>query len=116
MTCMRDQKPGEPLPLASPSSDKREASGESPSKASRAGLVWFRWGWTVFMVVATSAPYLLNWLSTPEGFCYTWILPPYPGRFKQSMEQSPLVWRSILKEAEKVFENRAVAIYKRKHG
>ena len=42
------------------------------------GLSWFRFAWTVLLVVATSAPYLWNWLSTPAGFHYTWILPPYP--------------------------------------
>ena len=30
------------------------------------------------MVLATSVPYLLNWLATPAGFHYTWIVPPYP--------------------------------------
>ena len=38
----------------------------------------FRLGWTAFVVVATSVPYLLNWFSTPAGHQYTWILPPYP--------------------------------------
>ncbi len=37
----------------------------------------WRWGWTVFMVLATSVPYLLNYYSTPAGFHYTWIVPPY---------------------------------------
>jgi hypothetical protein len=40
-------------------------------------LSWFRFVWTGFVVAATSAPYLWNWLSTPPGFHYTWILPPY---------------------------------------
>jgi hypothetical protein len=31
-----------------------------------------------FMVAVTSLPYLLNFFSTPAGFRYTWILPPYP--------------------------------------
>jgi hypothetical protein len=44
----------------------------------RTGLTAFRWGWTAFVVVLTSAPYVLNWWSTPAGFHYTWILPPYP--------------------------------------
>jgi hypothetical protein len=30
------------------------------------------------MVVVTSIPYLLNFFSTPAGYHYTWILPPYP--------------------------------------
>lgn len=29
------------------------------------------------MVVATSVPYLWNFASTPRGYHYTWILPPY---------------------------------------
>ena len=33
---------------------------------------------TAFVVLATSVPYLLNWLATPAGFHYTWIVPPYP--------------------------------------
>ncbi len=42
------------------------------------GLTVFRWSWTAFVIVATSAPYLINWSSTPAGFHYTWILPPFP--------------------------------------
>ena len=30
------------------------------------------------MVVATSVPYLWNFATTPSGYHYTWILPPYP--------------------------------------
>ena len=30
------------------------------------------------MLVATSAPYLVNFFSTPSGYDYTWIIPPYP--------------------------------------
>lgn len=30
------------------------------------------------MVLATSVPYLLNFFSTPTGYHYTWIVPPYP--------------------------------------
>jgi len=44
----------------------------------RGGLRAFRWGWIAFMVLATSVPYLLNFFSTPAGYHYTWILPPYP--------------------------------------
>jgi hypothetical protein len=44
----------------------------------RTGLRVFRWGWAIFMVLATSFPYLLNFASTPAGYRYTWILPPYP--------------------------------------
>jgi len=43
-----------------------------------AGLNAFRLGWIIFMALATSAPYLLNFFSTPAGCHYTWILPPYP--------------------------------------
>jgi len=35
--------------------------------------------WITFMVLATSVPYLVNYFSTPPGFHYTWIIPPYPG-------------------------------------
>jgi hypothetical protein len=42
------------------------------------GLTVFRWGWTTFIVVLTSAPYLIDWWSTPAGYQFTWILPPYP--------------------------------------
>ena len=38
----------------------------------------FRLTWTAFVVVATSAPYLFNWLTTAVGDHYTWIVPPYP--------------------------------------
>jgi hypothetical protein len=41
-------------------------------------LFLFRVAWTAFIVLAVSVPYLLNWLATPSGFHYTWILPPYP--------------------------------------
>ena len=30
------------------------------------------------MVAVTSVPYLSNYFSTPAGYHYTWILPPYP--------------------------------------
>ena len=42
------------------------------------GLRAFRVCWIAFMIVATSLPYVLNWLSAPPGYHYTWILPPYP--------------------------------------
>lgn len=42
------------------------------------GIRAFRCGWTTFLVCATSVPYLLNFGSTPAGYRYTWILPPYP--------------------------------------
>jgi hypothetical protein len=38
----------------------------------------FRWGWTAFMVLTTSVPYLVFWFYTPAGYRYSWILPPYP--------------------------------------
>src|SRR5581483_11002290 len=41
-------------------------------------LTKFRWWWTLFMVALTSAPYVMNWWSTPPGYHYLWILPPYP--------------------------------------
>jgi hypothetical protein len=42
------------------------------------GLTVFRWSWITFLVVLTSAPYLINWWSTPPGHQFTWIIPPYP--------------------------------------
>jgi hypothetical protein len=44
----------------------------------RRALSVFRTVWTMFMVVVTSLPYLINFASTPYGYHYTWILPPYP--------------------------------------
>jgi hypothetical protein len=41
-------------------------------------LVRFRWIWLSFMVLATSAPYLLDWSYTPAGYHYNWILPSDP--------------------------------------
>src|SRR5262245_42399704 len=38
----------------------------------------FRRRWTGFMVVATSAPYLVNRLAAPPNYFYTWIVAPYP--------------------------------------
>jgi hypothetical protein len=38
----------------------------------------FRLTWTALVVVVTSAPYVFNWLTTPAGYRYTWIVPPYP--------------------------------------
>jgi hypothetical protein len=51
---------------------------EAPAKGDCAGLNTFRLGWMIFMVLATSAPYLLNFFATPTGCHYTWIVPPYP--------------------------------------
>lgn len=51
---------------------------EVPAGEMRAGLAAFHLGWAVFMVLATSAPYLVNYFSTPAGSHYNWILPPYP--------------------------------------
>lgn len=42
------------------------------------GMILFKWAWVLFMIGATSAPYLVNFLLTPEGYQYTWVLPPYP--------------------------------------
>jgi len=49
-----------------------------PVSCEASRLTAFRWGWTAFMMVATSIPYLVYWLLTPAGFHYTWIMPPYP--------------------------------------
>jgi hypothetical protein len=60
---------------------KGKWKGAAPRDATtdRPGLTVFRWTWTVLIVALTSAPYLINWLSTPAGYHYTWIVPPYPG-------------------------------------
>jgi hypothetical protein len=55
-----------------------DSNREAPAKITHAGLNAFRLGWVVFMVLATSAPYLLNFFSAPAGSHYTWIVPPYP--------------------------------------
>ena len=51
---------------------------EAPAKGNCTGLKTFRLGWIIFMALATSAPYLLNFFATPAGCHYTWIVPPYP--------------------------------------
>jgi hypothetical protein len=55
-----------------------DSTPENPANGKRTSLTAFRLGWAVFMVLATSAPYLLNFFATPAGSHYTWILPPYP--------------------------------------
>ena len=55
-----------------------DSNREVPAKGGFTGLHSFRLGWIVFMVLATSVPYLLNFLATPAGCHYTWIVPPYP--------------------------------------
>jgi hypothetical protein len=54
--------------------DHREAEAKELPPGN---LKVFRWGWTAFMVLATSVPHFVWWLSTPPGFRYTWIVPPY---------------------------------------
>ena len=44
----------------------------------RAGLSTFRLGWMIVILLAASAPYLVDYFSTPAGSHYTWIIPPYP--------------------------------------
>jgi len=56
----------------------RKAGETAMTPAPVASLRNFRWALTIFVVLATSVPYLLNWLATPAGFHYTWIVPPYP--------------------------------------
>jgi hypothetical protein len=77
--------PENDLPITDPRSsgdsshlehDQKRQSGAV--RITQTGLRAFRWGWTAFMVLATSFPYLLNFASTPAGYRYTWILPPYP--------------------------------------
>jgi hypothetical protein len=55
-----------------------DSNQEVPAKRDCAGPNAFRRGWIVFLVLATSAPYLLNFFATPAGCHYTWIVPPYP--------------------------------------
>lgn len=38
----------------------------------------FRRGWTSFLLLLTSLPYLLFWWQTPPNEKYSWIIPPYP--------------------------------------
>ena len=38
----------------------------------------FRWGWPAFILCLTVFPYLWAYATTPAGFHYSWILPPYP--------------------------------------
>src|SRR3990167_9418838 len=38
----------------------------------------FKRSWTGFILALTVAPYLVYFLSTPAGYTYTWIIPPYP--------------------------------------
>lgn len=51
---------------------------EAPVKGNDTGQRAFRLGWIIFMMLATSAPYLLNFFATPADCHYTWIIPPYP--------------------------------------
>ena len=51
---------------------------EVPASDNRTGLRAFRFGWTIFLLLATSAPYLVYFYCAPGDSRYTWILPPYP--------------------------------------
>src|SRR5580704_13634790 len=44
----------------------------------RTGPSAFRLGWIAFMLLATSAPYLVDYFTAPARSHYTWIIPPYP--------------------------------------
>ncbi|HEX5399183.1 MAG TPA: hypothetical protein VFY06_09055 [Verrucomicrobiae bacterium] len=55
-----------------------DSNREAPTRKRRENLNAFRLGWVLFMVLATSLPYLLDFFNTPAGGHYTWILPPYP--------------------------------------
>src|SRR5579871_2594224 len=57
--------------------DDAQARQGSGLELSRAALRGFRWAWTAWMVVATSLPYLWNFLFRPAGYRYAWILPPF---------------------------------------
>jgi hypothetical protein len=54
-----------------------ECGASNRIEVSRAGLRIFRQGWTAWMVVATSLPYLWNFFVRPHGSRYAWILPPF---------------------------------------
>ena len=49
-------------------------TGESTGHT-KPGQLSFRLVWIAFMVCATSAPYIVNWLNTPSAYYYTWWLP-----------------------------------------
>jgi len=57
---------------------KSSLKQEITTKAGWSHLTIFRPAWMIFMVLATSVPYLLNFFRTPAGYHYTWIIPPYP--------------------------------------
>lgn len=40
-------------------------------------MLWFRTCWIAFIVLLASLPYVGNYAATPEGFHYTWVIPPY---------------------------------------
>jgi hypothetical protein len=66
-------------PEKTPAPDAPGTNGTaSAGPSGRTGLRGFRIGWTLFLVLLTSVPYLANWRETPPGRHYTWILPPYP--------------------------------------
>ena len=64
--------------MQSKANGRPEKAKTVTSFQTRHGLTAFRWGWSVFVIMATTVPYLLNRFSTPPGYHYTWILPPYP--------------------------------------
>jgi hypothetical protein len=81
MTSSQENIPPMPQPHATvevPDSGEDPTRQEGAVNITRTGLHAFRWGWTSFMVLATSLPYFLNFAFTPAGHHYTWILPPYP--------------------------------------
>jgi len=62
---------------------ERKRVAEEKYRLRRAAVKQWRWRtfrlpWTTFVVVLTSVPYVFNWLATPAGYHYTWIVPPYP--------------------------------------
>jgi hypothetical protein len=73
---MKRRRDDKELPIRGENSPVGKAPEMAPTPAT--GLRAFRWGLTIFVLLATSGPYLLNWLSTPAGFHYTWIIPPHP--------------------------------------
>src|ERR1700756_430306 len=74
--------PENPLPrsmstLAVDDSPSAVAKLGSSIGVSHAGLRRFRRLWTMWMVLATSLPYLWNFFTRPPGSRYAWILPPF---------------------------------------
>src|SRR5271165_1515550 len=64
------------LGVEATASNRGAALPASRIELSRAGLRLFRRAWTAWMVIATTLPYLWNYMVRPQGTRYAWILPP----------------------------------------